>query len=179
MVGVLTEGALVMKHETSSAALAGMRHDSMWLLLALWSCTHSGVPEVTAANATPVPGLTVTLRWTAPVDLDLYVTDPAFETVYFANPRTASGGRLERDARCAEEGPEERVERARWTTPPPGRYRVGVDFLEACRGRGEEAEYVLLVEVDGRRQEIAGRARLAERAPRVLEFSVDGGGSGS
>jgi len=139
---------------------------------------------VLAACARPVPGpagrdespvargVIVTLRWTAPVDLDLYVTDPTLETVYFANPRTASGGVLERDARCADRQPGERVERARWTRPPPGKYRVGVDYLETCAGRASEAEYALRVDVDGQRREITGRARRAEREPLVLEFTV-------
>ena len=114
----------------------------------------------------------MTLRWTAPVDLDLYVTDPGLETLYFANARTASGGVVERDARCAEQQPGEQTEQARWTKPPPGRYRIGVDFLETCSGRATEALYTLTVEVDGRRQEISGRARRGEREPRVLEFTV-------
>ena len=122
----------------------------------------------------PGPGVTVTLRWTAPVDLDLYVTDPGLETLYFANPRTASGGVLERDARCAEQQPGEQAERARWTKPPPGRYRVGVDFLETCSGRATEVPYALTVEVDGRRQEITPRAHRGERQPLVLEFTVAG-----
>src|SRR5438552_3979752 len=75
-------------------------------------------------------------------------------------------------ARRAEREPGEQVERARWTSPPPGRYRVGVDFLETCGGASEEVPYTLLVEVDGVRQELTGRARLAERQPLVLEFRV-------
>ena len=118
--------------------------------------------------------MTVTLRWTAPVDLDLYVTDPVLETVYFANPSSASGGVLERDARCAEQQPGEQMERARWTKPPPGRYRVGVDFLETCSGRVTDVSYALTVEVDGRRQEITPRAHRGERQPLVLEFTVAG-----
>jgi hypothetical protein len=152
-----------------------VRRLAICLALALAACARRALAPVPPAGPEPAgPGLTVTLRWTAPVDLDLYVTDPALETVYFANPRTASGGVLERDARCAERQPGEQVERARWTDPPPGRYRVGVDFLEACGMRLNEVAWALTVEGGGRRREIAGRARLAEREPRVLEFTVPG-----
>jgi uncharacterized protein YfaP (DUF2135 family) len=120
----------------------------------------------------PLPGVTVTLRWTEAVDLDLYVTDPALETVYFANPRARSRGTLEADARCAERSTGEQVERVRWTDPPPGRYRVGVDFLETCAGRAREAEYRLTIEVDGKRETLSGRARRAVREPLVHEFEV-------
>jgi uncharacterized protein YfaP (DUF2135 family) len=142
-------------------------------VLTVAACAHRP-PAPGPAPAEPArPGVTVTLRWTAPVDLDLYVTDPGLETLYFANPRTASGGVLERDARCAERQPGEQIERARWTQPPSGRYRVGVDFLEACDGGGTvEASYSLMVEIDGRREEVTGRARRAERDPLVLEFGV-------
>jgi hypothetical protein len=126
-----------------------------------------------SAPAVAETGLTVTLHWDAAVDLDLYVTDPVLETAYFGNPHTASGGVLERDARCADRAPGEQTERVRWTAPPPGRYRVGVDFLETCGKAGDrDVPYRLQVEIDGSRQERSGRARLAAREPRVLEFTV-------
>jgi hypothetical protein len=130
------------------------------------------VPVPAPPPASPELGVIVTLRWTAPVDLDLYVTDPARESVYFANPRAASGGVLERDARCADGAGGERVERVRWTQPPAGRYRVGVDFPEACAGGIRQAPWTLTVDVDGVRHELTGRARLAKRDPVVLEFTV-------
>jgi uncharacterized protein YfaP (DUF2135 family) len=146
------------------------------------ACARRAV--VPAASPAPAgAGVVVTLTWTAPVDLDLYVTDPGLETVYFANPRSRSGGALEGDARCADAGGrarEERIreERIRWTEPPPGRYRVGVDYIEACARAAREVSYRVTVDSGGRREETTGRARRAERAPRVLEFTVPGGTPG-
>ena len=141
------------------------------LLALLVACARPVAPP--PAPVEPVqPGVTVTLRWTAPVDLDLYVTDPSLESAYFGNPHTASGGRLERDARCADGATGEHVERARWERPPPGRYRIAVDFIERCAGRGDEAAYELTVDVDGRRIDVPGRAHVGVRDARVLEFMV-------
>src|SRR5205823_5703617 len=165
--------------EPGRAEIARMRRAALGLLALVAACArHTPPPPRPAPPEPPRSGVTVTLRWTAPVDLDLYVTDPELETLYFANPRTVSGGVLERDSRCAEQQPGEHAERARWTKPPPGRYRVGVDFLETCSGRTAEVPYALTVEVDGRRQEIAPRARRGERQPLVLEFTVAGPAAG-
>jgi hypothetical protein len=131
-------------------------------------------PPPAASPEPPSAGVTVTLRWDGPVDLDLYVTDPVLETVYYGNPRSASGGVLEADARCARRTPGMQEERVRWTKPPSGRYRVGVDFPEACGARVDDVAWAMTVDVDGRRQETTGRAHLAERRPAVLEFDVGG-----
>jgi hypothetical protein len=157
-----------------------------WAKLALailaWGCAagHALAPPAVPADAIS-PGMAVTLAWTAPVDLDLYVTDPGLETVYFANPRSTSGGALERDARCADGAGAVRSERVRWTHPPAGRYRVGVDFLEACGRAPDAVPYRLVIDVDGKREELIGAAHLAARNPRAAEFTVaaDGPGEGS
>ena len=45
-------------------------------------------------------GLSVQLAFEADTDLDLYVTGPLLETVYFANLASKSGGELSADVRC-------------------------------------------------------------------------------
>lgn len=129
------------------------------------------LPEPPAVPAVGGGGLVVTLAWDAPVDLDLYVTEPGLETVYFANRKSAHGGVLERDARCADApagrraagATEPRLEAIRWPAPPAGQYRVAVDFIETCGDRRiVVVSYRVVVDVDGRRQERVGRAHVSE-----------------
>jgi uncharacterized protein YfaP (DUF2135 family) len=75
-------------------------------------------------------GLSVRLAFDGAVDLDLFVTDPLQESVYFANTPSKTGGRLIADRRCGD--PDLRVETVHFPAPPPGRYRVGVDFHRRC-----------------------------------------------
>ncbi|MBI4498292.1 MAG: hypothetical protein HY689_10370 [Chloroflexi bacterium] len=75
----------------------------------------------------------VTLAWAGPADLDLAVTDPAGETVWFGNPSARSGGRLDRDTHCGnfQMG---RPENVFWPqgSAPRGRYRVAVTYYRDC-----------------------------------------------
>lgn len=103
-------------------------------------------------------------------DLDLYVTDPMGEAVYFANPRAASGGRLDGDRRCGDAVP--RIEEVTFPSPRPGRYRVGVDFPERCDSRAADAAFAVSVEHGARREERPGRASLRRFEPIVLEIDV-------
>lgn len=79
----------------------------------------------------------VTLTWQANVDVDLYVTDPSGDTVYYGNTRVASGGELDRDNQCGnfEWG---RPENIFWPPggAPSGQYKVSVRYYGYC-GEGE------------------------------------------
>jgi len=117
----------------------------------------------------------VRLAFGSEADLDLHVTDPLQETVYFANASSASGGRLARDVGCRDSAP--RVEEVRFAEPPPGPYRVGVDFFLRCRRVTAPVPFVLEVWADGVRHVRRGTVAFGEFDSRVLELRVGDTGS--
>jgi hypothetical protein len=131
-------------------------------------------PPPPARSEVPAADVRVSLFWSALADLDLYVTDPALETVYFGNPNARSGGRLNHDVACS--GISERggpwVEDVAWSTAPRGRYRVGVDFIEPCAKEVEKVPFRVVVDIAGKRLEKTGTASHARFDPLVLEFEV-------
>ena len=135
-----------------------------------------------AALAEPVPpalsrGLLVRLAFDDAADLDLFVTDPNQESVYFANSLARSGGRLVDDRRCDDPSP--RVEAVSYPSPTPGRYRVGVDFHRRCResSLSDEEEkqglYVVRVDEGGRVLEREGMAIPGHFEVIAIEFEVE------
>ena len=98
------------------------------------------------------------------------MSDPLQETVYYANSPSRSGGLLESDRRCVHPAP--RIEAVRFDAPPAGRFRVGIDFPEACAEGVERAAYVLAIERDGERTLERGEIGLLRFEPIVLEFDV-------
>jgi hypothetical protein len=77
----------------------------------------------------------VALRWSTVADLDLYVTDPAGEIIYYGNPTSASGGQLDVDANagCSDQTTTP-VENIFWETgtAPAGTYGVQVYIWSTC-----------------------------------------------
>lgn len=128
-----------------------------------------------AALADPPQGvsadaLVVRLSFAADVDLDLYVTDPLEETVYYGNSPSRIGGRLLRDVRC--ESDAARVETVVIDPAPRGRYRVGVDFPERCGGGNDATDFALRIDFAGQRRDRTGRLAPRVFEPVVLEFEV-------
>ena len=93
-----------------------------------WSAQRvEAVEQLEGVLAEEAPALTagmllLRLAFGAEADLDLYVTDPQLETLYYANTPVRSGGELLEDQRCDatpafSPGP--------WSTHPP---RVGNFF---------------------------------------------------
>lgn len=88
-------------------------------------CPGARTGSLSPALQQPLPvGLRVTLRWDLDdTDIDLHVTDPNGETVYYAHRSSYQGGRISRDF-TAGYGPEEFILR----DPKPGRYTVEVNY---------------------------------------------------
>jgi hypothetical protein len=120
------------------------------------------------------------LAFASEVDLDLYVTDPLLETVYFANHHTQTGGALVNDARCGVDDVDQprvdqpRVEEIRFDRPYAGRYRVGVDFPERCDGGDGPAGYAVSVVGAGSSYAARGSIELEQFEVVVLEFDLEG-----
>jgi hypothetical protein len=129
------------------------------------------------AAAAPAGDVRIELVFGEQADLDLFVTDPMHEEVYFANPRSRLGGVFEADRRCGDPAP--RVESVRFSPAPAGRYRVSVDFPIRCRDGIDAVPYRVIVDVLGERRQVEGTAHFGRLEQRVLEFEVQARGAGS
>ncbi len=129
--------------------------------------------ELLREQAEPAPpgAVRVRLAFGAGADLDLYVTDPLQETVYFANEESRSGGRLDADRRCDAAAP--RVETVSFAAPASGRYRIGVDYPEACGEEAKPAPFAVSIEAGGRERFERGLIPPRRFQPIVEEFDVE------
>jgi len=130
--------------------------------------------------AAPGSGIRVRLAFSAGADLDLYVTDPTFETVYFANSPNRAGGRLEEDLRC--DAPAPRIETITFPATLAGTYRVGVDFSERCKDGATRVAFAVQidgVQIDGEPLEATREGTIAAGhfIPVVLEVTAPLGGA--
>ncbi len=123
-----------------------------------------------ASASLPPDAVRVRLAFGAGADLDLYVTDPLTESLYFANTPIRSGGELDADQTCDDPAP--RIERASFAPAPPGRYRVGVDFMSRCERGAAVVPFALEVRAGGLRRVERGLIEFGHFQPRVLEFDV-------
>ena len=91
----------------------------------------------------------VTLTWNNTADLDLWVTDPDGERIYFANRTSASGGQLDRDV-ISGYGPENIF----WppNEAPPGDYLVQVHHFSGA----SPSQYSVLIQAFGHVKQYEG-----------------------
>jgi hypothetical protein len=76
----------------------------------------------------------ITSAWNTGADIDLYVTDPFGETIYYGHRQASSGGVLDHDARGACVSGGDTIENVYWTSPrpPPGTYQVELHYWGSC-----------------------------------------------
>ena len=96
----------------------------------------------------------VSVVWDAPTDVDLRVTDPSGEEVYFGNLQSQSGGFLDLDSNPACSIDDINNENIVWPTDgaPSGTYKVSLDYWSDC---GEpETNWVVTVQSQGQAPQI-------------------------
>ncbi len=98
----------------------------------------------------------ITLAWQGGADLDMYVTDPAGETISYSHRRSASGGHLDQDARgqCNASQANNTIENVYWNqpNPPRGTYNVQVHYWagSSCSTSAGPTPLTLSIAVGGR-----------------------------
>src|SRR6185295_2017200 len=103
---------------------------------------------------------------------------PAGESLYFGNRRTRAGAVLADDARCGSAAAGgARLEEARLPSPVPGRYRVGVDFIDACGAAVDAVAFRVTVGRSPRQREVVSVIRPGEFAVVVLELELSEDGT--
>ncbi|MEB3210352.1 MAG: hypothetical protein VKL39_03330 [Leptolyngbyaceae bacterium] len=115
----------------------------------------------------------VTLRWTTTDDLDLAVTDPFGQTVFYGNSLVSSGGQLDVDANAACGGTTNSpIENIFWppSEAPEGDYQIEVNLFSRCEGAGPISFEVRLL-VRGEIQTLLGTVDDANRT-QVFPFSL-------
>jgi hypothetical protein len=109
----------------------------------------------------PAPGqLEITLSWDVPADLDLHVTDPFGETIYYFHPRSLTGGVLESDGECQSGATTERVTYPSGTAPA-GNYIISLHYFRHC-GAAREAHWRIEVHSDKNSQAFSGKIQSGE-----------------
>jgi uncharacterized protein YfaP (DUF2135 family) len=95
----------------------------------------------------------ITLAWQGGADIDLYVTDPANETINYQHTRVSSGGHLDHDGRgaCRPAEAGNTVENVYWESPQPpsGTYQVKLHYYGECNSNAGPTTTTLSISVGG------------------------------
>lgn len=96
----------------------------------------------------------VSVAWDAPTDVDLHVTDPSGEEIYFANTSSVSGGTLDLDSNAACTIDNVNNENIVWPTgsAPTGTYTVELVYWSACSQ--PQSNYTVTVVVAGQQPQV-------------------------
>jgi hypothetical protein len=115
----------------------------------------------------------VMLIWSSTNDLDLWVTDPSGEIIYYSHNASQSGGELDVDANagCAAPLTSQPVENIFWPTggAPRGKYTIEVQYYEQCETIAP-IDYQVTLLVDGEVGEFSGTILSQGDKQRVTSF---------
>lgn len=115
----------------------------------------------------------VTLIWASTNDLDLWVTDPMGETIYYQHDTSASGGVLDVDANAGcHSVTTQPVENIFWPSgsAPHGKYVVEVQYYMQCESPAP-IDYQVSLLVDGVQSEFSGRVASKGEKKEVATFN--------
>ncbi len=114
----------------------------------------------------------VTLTWQTYDDIDLYVTDPNGEEIYYLNDISSSGGKLDRDNKC-DNMIIGRPENIFWSSgaAPSGTYTVQVKYYSACETE-KYVNWTVRTIVMGNVQTYTGTLTEVDQAQDVTSFTV-------
>ncbi|HSE41072.1 MAG TPA: hypothetical protein VLH08_09935 [Acidobacteriota bacterium] len=119
------------------------------------------VKPVTVGDFPANGQIEISLNWEGSADLDLHVTDPYGETLYYFRSTNQSGGRYEEDRECFNNnGQFERVVYDSGNAAA-GLYQISVHYFRSC-GEARDAHWTLHVNVDGRSSDYSGTIKPGE-----------------
>lgn len=136
-------------------------------------------PPTSVSTATRVENLgtgdvQVTLIWDSINDLDLWVTDPAGETIYYQHKNSASQGELDVDANPSCDNPTTSpVENIYWPTgeAPNGVYSIAVQYFEVCQSEAR-TPFTVRLKVNGNTQTFDGVALEQDELIEITTFEM-------
>ena len=110
----------------------------------------------------------VYLTWDTTADIDLHVTDPNGEEIFFGHSSSASGGQLSADNGNPCPAIVGEPERIFWPTgvAPHGRYVITVEYYRQCNNEGA-TNWNVIVLVDGKKSVFSG-VILPDEQPRLV-----------
>jgi hypothetical protein len=129
------------------------------------------LPPVVEVPQTPPPvnDIEANLQWSTADDLDIEITDPRGEKVFYLKPRIPSGGSLntgDNNPGCylASGGTQEEIS---WppATAPKGQYVATVRFFSRCTDTFPPVPFTLTLKIKGQTQTITGT--VSEESPTV------------
>jgi hypothetical protein len=119
----------------------------------------------------------ISLLWNNVNDLDLHCIDPRGEEIYYANPRSASGGWLDVDANAGFFFTKTPVENIFWPKgkAPRGKYQVYLVHY-GSHGGADPTSYKINVLAGGKRTEYAGQISRGDSKRLICDFEIGDSG---